>query len=725
MLIPKSDQAVNPDYAQAWQYVEAVTGENPSTAIVDFRVLSELDKSAPAAKLRGTLPQYWHTLCTYNAIGYGVFVNVNVMNGHGNTLEHIHAIRVHAVDLDNLSSQINLEAATRWSPAPCFATLTSIVEGRSKHHVYWRVLPYSGNDYATHINRQLRHKFDGDKAVVDPSRVLRVAGFVHRKDPSAPHLVTMTRLPGWGQVYPVQALAEALRDVVVIEGGGGARHPLGEPSLAAPSLALVERALSLIDPNDLGRDDWLSTLAAARQAAWTHAQPADVDALLMAWCARYNGDNPAEDAKQINSLRETSAGWGALLKRAPSLQAELMFGQPPATPAVPDAPYWSTFNASDGAKTSAVVCMKCLTDAHLPVAHDEFADALNVTAKVPWHGDGVSYPHRWSDNDTHGCKAYLEMMFIRPSKETVFDSVSFIAQRNRYHPVRDYLIGLRWDGVARLSSFLHFYFGAPDTPFTRLIGSKYMISAVARIMRPGCKVDTMLILEGEQGLRKSSALRALAGDEWFTDQMPDLSSKDASMQLLGKWIIEFAELDRMNKAEVTAVKSYASRQVDTYRPPYGRATVNVLRQCVFAGSTNETEYLRDQTGNRRYWPVRCGRIDLDAIRRDRDQLWAEAVRLFDVGTPWWLEGADEALAGAEQDARRECDPWEVVVRRGLALFNNPVTIEQVCQQVLGLPFEKQNAALNKRVAQCLRRAGYERQQIRTGADRQWAYIKIA
>ena len=193
-----------------------------------------------------------------------------------------------------------------------------------------------------------------------------------------------------------------------------------------------------------------------------------------------------------------------------------------------------------------------------------------------------------------------------------------------------------------------------------------MISAVARIMQPGAKVDHMLILEGPQGTKKSSALKALAGADWFTDELAEIGSKDAAQQMRGIWIIEIAELDAISRAEVSRIKAFLSRTRDRYRPPYERYVVEVPRQCVFAGSVNPDTYLRDETGNRRFWLVRCGVINLDALSRDRDQLWAEAVARYRDGTIWWL-GETELIADAkaEQDRRYHSDAWDSRIDRWL------------------------------------------------------------
>jgi predicted P-loop ATPase len=193
------------------------------------------------------------------------------------------------------------------------------------------------------------------------------------------------------------------------------------------------------------------------------------------------------------------------------------------------------------------------------------------------------------------------------------------------------------------------------------VGARWLISAVARVFRPGAKADCCLILEGPQGIRKSTALRTIAG-EYFTDELADLGSKDAAMQTRGVWIIELSELDNLGHAEVARIKAFISRTTDRFRPPYGMRLVESPGQCLFAGTVNHGAYLRDETGGRRFWPVVCGRIDVDALARDPDQLWAEAKVRFESGSVWWLETPDLVqLAADQQEARYEGDPWEEVI----------------------------------------------------------------
>ncbi len=219
---------------------------------------------------------------------------------------------------------------------------------------------------------------------------------------------------------------------------------------------------------------------------------------------------------------------------------------------------------------------------------------------------------------------------------------------------------MKWDGKSRLDKWLSYYLGAEQSPYVSYIGRWFMIAMVARVMRPGCKADYMMVLEGLQGVRKSTACRILAGD-WFSDDLPDLHQGDAvrlSMHLRGKWLIEVAEMSAISKADSNALKVFISKEEERFTPKFGRHEVIEPRQCVFIGTTNKTAYLRDETGGRRFWPVKTGTIDIDALKEDRDQLFAEAVALYKRGAQWW-PGAEFGAEHIkpEQDARYEEDVW--------------------------------------------------------------------
>jgi len=279
-------------------------------------------------------------------------------------------------------------------------------------------------------------------------------------------------------------------------------------------------------------------------------------------------------------------------------------------------------------------------------------------------------------------------------------AVQAAGRHNRFHPVRDYFDALKWDGTPRLDQWLITYLHADDTAYARAVGPRWLISAVVRIYRPGAKVDHMLVLEGPQGRLKSEALRTLAvRDEWFTDRLSHIAGKDAILEVAGVLLAEIAEMDALLRASSSASKGFLSRRHDRFRPPYGKHTVNLPRQCVFAGTINPIAggYLKDATGARRIWPILChGMIDRDGIERDRDQLWAEAVMRFKADAKWWLEPELEALATAEQAARFKADAWKEPIEEWLG-ERKDVSIAEVLESALGIPIREQSHSAEIRI----------------------------
>lgn len=263
------------------------------------------------------------------------------------------------------------------------------------------------------------------------------------------------------------------------------------------------------------------------------------------------------------------------------------------------------------------------------------------------------------------------------------------ARRNAYHPVRDYLASLEHDGVSRCDRLLLDGFGVASSPeqepYFKKMAIKFLVSAVARVLRPGCDVQAMLVLTGAQGAGKSRGLRALAGEQWFTDTSVDIGSKDAVLQIRGKWLFELAEMDSLKKAENTRIKMWVSSPVDNIRPPFARHTIDIPRETVFAATTNQPRFLTDATGSRRYMVAHVQhKVNYAWIEANRDQLWAEAVALYAAGTPWhWnFEEAIELQAFNEQYQER--DPWDEVIRAGLGrLAWTDTTATQVLTIIIG------------------------------------------
>lgn len=323
-----------------------------------------------------------------------------------------------------------------------------------------------------------------------------------------------------------------------------------------------------------------------------------------------------------------------------------------------------------------------------------------------------------NDIEDHHISEFRRLMHkerFKSKKGDTADEMEAVAREESYDPVLEYLGGLKWDGVERAAQWPVKYLGVEDSEYTRDVGRKFLISAVARARRPGCKVDTMLVLEGPQGTGKSTALRYLFGDRFFSDHLPDFHSKDAFMQLQGSWCIEAAELSAMTKAEVTDVKQFLTRIEDKFRPPYGRFTIKVRRRTVFTGSVNPEDngYLKDQTGGRRFWPLACGEIDLQGILSDRDQLWAEACAAYEAREPWHLVD-DKVIeeARVQQDMRREAHPWEEPIRTWLRdTGRRRVTVGEVLAE-MKVSSERQTPAMSKIAGSSLRAIGWVSKPVR-------------
>jgi len=312
---------------------------------------------------------------------------------------------------------------------------------------------------------------------------------------------------------------------------------------------------------------------------------------------------------------------------------------------------------------------------------------------------------------------------IHPARDKLSDAARQVCNENTRHAVQDYLNGLEWDGIPRIQDLLWKYMGCKNTAdgLSQVYGRKWLVSVVARAMRPGCKVDTMLILNGPQGARKSSGFRALAGDDWFSDSPISMGTDDAAQALQGTLILELAELDSFRHKDMTTVKAFTAAQSDRFRRRYDRFWTDRPRQSVMVGTSNDPAFLGDATGSRRFWVRRVVRpVDLAAIERDRDQLFAEAVHRFKAGEEWWLDDDEDARRSDDNEDYAIEQPWgqdllsaaDAAVQGGL-LFHLPEMMAQVLDVKVG---DVRRGDLME-AGRVLGAAGFEKTRCRVGGRR--------
>lgn len=401
------------------------------------------------------------------------------------------------------------------------------------------------------------------------------------------------------------------------------------------------------------------------------------------------------------------AGGGSLVDEALRSTPEEDFADEPELPAVVE-PKLPAFVRNNGRVSNTLRnSMTALRLGKLGLAFDELAQRPVLRSDaLPWSAD----VGRELNEDVIRVLRHwiLEAFGWEASKENVTEAAMTLAFESRFNPVRQYLDDLAWDGDSRLDSLLPRYFGAQDGEYERAVGRKLLLAAARRAREPGCKFDLVPILEGAQGSGKTSALRILGG-AWHSDaELGSVEKKDAPIVLQGVWIMELGELSAMNKSGVDHLKAFVSRTDDRYRPPFERLAKTFPRRCVFVGTTNSCAYLRDLTGNRRFLPVRTGKIDLAGLRLDRDQLWAEAVAMEKAGEPLELPRGLWKLASDHQAERTVEDPWTIKIREHLAEHSaiTRISSTELLDHVLGVPSGRQNQLEAKRLRQAMELIGW-------------------
>jgi putative DNA primase/helicase len=352
------------------------------------------------------------------------------------------------------------------------------------------------------------------------------------------------------------------------------------------------------------------------------------------------------------------------------------------------------------------------------IAFDEFAQRV-VKRRAPPYAAGAAVGEWESHDDSRTAMWLATTQGFTPSSALVAETVEVMARENAFHPVRLYLESLTWDGTPRISDWLTDLLGAGGSEYVRLVSRFFLIGMVKRVMQPGCKFDYCLVLEGQQGMFKSSALRVLGG-EWFKDTDLDLQNKDAMTALQGAWLYEIAEMDSLTRAEASKQKSFLSRQVDEFRPVYGRREVRLPRQSCFAGTTNSWEWNKDPTGGRRFWPVEVTDVNLHGLIDQRDQLFAEALVAYRANEPCYPDRDQQrVLFDPEQLRRQQSEGYVDALHDWVFGRTSDFSMAEAVSDGLRMDYSKLTRDVQTRVGNALKALGCLRVERRNGMTRFW------
>jgi putative DNA primase/helicase len=362
---------------------------------------------------------------------------------------------------------------------------------------------------------------------------------------------------------------------------------------------------------------------------------------------------------------------------------------------------------------NASILLSAPAEMQTAIGYNEFSLNIEAIAALPWRKPGV-----WSENDAAYASIWLSRTYgVDFSTDRIMEAVSVIAANAPFHPIRNEVLSAQWDKTPRLDFWMEDAFGVGRTKYHQAVGRKWIIGMVARVFSPGCKLDTMPVLEGEQGEGKSSAIEALAGSDNYTTLTVSPDNKDFMVGMRSSWLIELAELDSFKRSDETTIKAMLSIHTDSYRAPYGRTVQKYPRQCIFVGTTNRFQWNEDETGGRRFWPIRVKEINLSAIKSMRLQLLAEAYEAFLRKEDWWTVPADEARI--EQDKRFVVDSWEEVIAEWLAGKNDSRSYQgidfvngggvarasttQIASLALQIPIERHSRSVQTRIGSVMKR----------------------
>ncbi len=547
---------------------------------------------------------------------------------------------------------------------------------------------------------------------------------------------TGNRYPGThAEVEPLQPAVLGRLKATVKSGRKRASDskPTTAPTPELEGRAKVESALAYITP-DCGYDDWISIGMAVHAELGDGAF--DVWDAWSAKAAKYPGRRQVE--QHWHSFKPGAGVTGATIfklameggwqppKQSRKRAQPAKGGNPPS--AERDGPEWVDKLLVD--KGQIKPCLANVHDILMNdlawrdcIAYDEFAQRTVKRTPPPFEGGQAG---EWDSTDDSRTAMWLSRTYrFTPTSMMVAEAVEVLARVHSFHPVRKWLRTLRWDGTPRIDHWMDDYLGIQRTEYTVRVSAWFLIGMIARVMQPGVKFDYCLVLEGIQGRGKSSTLSILGG-EWFGDTDIDLHNKDSMAALQGKWLYEFPELGSLARTESLKQKSFLSRQVDEYRPVYGRRQIKVPRQTVFSGSTNEWEWNKDPTGGRRFWPVEVGDIDLAGLAGVRDQLFAEALVRWEQKERFFPTGEEQRRYFDPEQLKREqgeslvdaLHDW-VYEQYDSAMNPKPFSVAMAAFDGLKMDASKLTRDMQTRVGIALRKLGCGRIEKRNGMVRYW------
>ena len=727
---------LTPKREMADQFLTAI---DPSTKAFTFQTFDDnKDRQAKdlARVMNGSLDQHWETLCKLSSDGAGVFVTINQTDLKGRKASNITKVRSLWVDTDGADH----------SPIIEYFKPHLVIESSPGNFHDYHLVKNCPMDQFRDAQKQLIKIFKTDAGIHDLPRVMRLPGFPHQKVDAAkqldgtPFMVNIVEDTSFFGPTNWNYLETIINDIPDTSAEGLPSNepycllnPLEIDLTNEPSPAEVREILSYIPADDyklwldilmglhdLG--DHMLDLAIEWSAKSTKYQPGCVEQKWktftsgggLTWStvcaeARHHGADLSTIAHKYKKPANKVSG---LVQKAAQKASEVLL-------------------TSASRNTSSV--FELLTQdqrwSHV-FALDELKNRCMVIAKPPFQTGDPQYfkPRPLADTDYTRVRMWIERNWGNVIKEVVVDAVNAACEEQIISPVRHYLEGLPSTDYD-IEHFFEDYFGViPENDlhrdFIRSASKLFLKQAVARAVKPGCKADIVVVLEGKQGIGKSTGLRALFGADWFKDSLPPMATKDAAAYVVGAWCIELAEMAFQSKSAIEHQKAFISRQDEKYRPAYTRTEVVYPRRCVFVATTNRDDWAIDETGNRRFLPIKTTNIDVAGLKRDRDAIWAAAYASYLQDPMWWMTDEMAAYSAEQSKSRHEADIWVELINEKMPHLEETSVREafEVCfaqahPDTASLDPHKIDQKDQRRMSKCLQLAGWEKSGRFTSGER--------